>query len=86
MEYISWFWLIMFSIWGLPLGIYRSKFRKIVYSTTDWKINIKPWFWLETKALLGFYTPESENFVKFRNFYRFYLLIYFLLFISYQIF
>ena len=29
-EYI---WIILFSIWGLPLGIYRSRFRKIAYQT-----------------------------------------------------
>lgn len=26
-------WLILFVAWGVPLGYYRSKFRKLVYQT-----------------------------------------------------
>ena len=48
-------WLITFIIWGLPLSYYRSNFRKIVYQTNDWKINIKPLFIKEIKALFGTY-------------------------------
>ena len=43
-------WLIAFIIWGLPLSYYRSNFRKIVYQTNDWKINIKPLFIKEIKS------------------------------------
>jgi len=76
-------WLILFFTWGLPLTFYRSKFRKIVYQTDNWTINIKPYFWKELKALLGNMYPESQNYLKMRNFYRFYLIIYMLLFTSY---
>jgi len=79
-------WLILFIVWGLPLTFYRSKFRKIVYQTDSWTINIKPYFLKELKALFGNMYPENKNYVKFRNFYRFYLIIYILLFISYQFF
>ena len=79
-------WLILFIIWGLPLTFYRSKFRKIVYKTDNWTINIKPYFWKEIKALFGNIYPDNKDYLKFRNFYRFYLLIYLLLFIAYLIF
>ncbi len=79
-------WLILFVIWGLPLSFYRSKFRKIVYQTDSWLINIKPLFWKEIKALFGNMYPENRAYKKFRNFYLRYLAIYFLLFIAYLIF
>jgi peroxiredoxin Q/BCP len=79
-------WLILFIIWGLPLTFYRSKFRKIVYQTDKWTINIKPIFMKELKALFGNMYPENKNYHKFRNFYRFYLLVYMLLFSSYLTF
>jgi hypothetical protein len=79
-------WLILFIVWGLPLTFYRSKFRKIVYETDSWTINIKPYFMKELKALFGNIYPDNTNYIKLRNFYRFYLLIYILLFISYQFF
>jgi peroxiredoxin Q/BCP len=79
-------WLILFIVWGLPLTFYRSKFRKIVYKTDSWTINIKPFFLKELKALFGNIYPENKNYLKFRNFYRFYLFIYLLLFISYLTF
>jgi len=75
-------WLILFIVWGLPLTIYRSKFRKIVYQTESWTINIKPIFMKELKALFGNMYPGNMNYLKFRNFYRFYLTIYMLIFVS----
>ena len=78
-------WLIMFIIWGLPLTFYRSKFRKIVYQTDHWIINIKPVFWKEIKALTGTVYPKNTAFIKFRNFYRFYLFIYLVLFVLYLV-
>lgn len=77
------FWLIIFVAWGLPLSIYRSKFRKLVYQTDSWIINIKPVFIKELKGLFGNIYPENLQYLKFRNFYRFYLGIYSLLFILY---
>jgi len=79
-------WLILFFAWGLPLTFYRSKFRKIVYQTDSWTINIKPYFWKELKALFGNIYPIDKNYLKMRNFYRFYLIIYLLLFTSYLTF
>ncbi len=79
-------WLILFIFWGLPLTIYRSKFRKIVYQTDSWTINIKPYYMKELKALFGNMYPDNKNYLKFRNFYRFYLTIYLLLFTSYLTF
>lgn len=77
------FWLILFLAWGLPLTIYRSKFRKLVYKTDSWIINIKPVFMKEIKGLIGNIYPDNLKYKKFRNFYRFYLAIYFLLFFFY---
>jgi peroxiredoxin Q/BCP len=79
-------WLILFLAWGLPLTFYRSKFRKIVYQTDSWIINIKPYFGKELKALFGNIYPDNRNYLKMRNFYRFYLIIYLLLFTSYLTF
>jgi peroxiredoxin Q/BCP len=79
-------WLILFILWGLPLTFYRSRFRKIVYQTDKWTINIKPYFLKELKALFGNMYPDNKDFLKFRNFYRFYLVIYLLLFTSYLTF
>lgn len=76
-------WLILFVAWGLPLGYYRSKFRKLVYQTDRWTINIKPVFLLEIKGLFGNIYPENKKYIKFRNFYLFYLLVYIVLFIIY---
>jgi thioredoxin-dependent peroxiredoxin len=79
-------WLILFIAWGLPLTFYRSKFRKMVYQTESWTINIKPYFWKELKALFGNLYPENKSYLKLRNFYRFYLIVYLLLFTAYLTF
>jgi peroxiredoxin Q/BCP len=76
-------WLILFVVWGLPLAYYRSKFRKIVYQTDSWTINIKPYFWKELRALFGNIYPDKMNYLKLRNFYRFYLMVYTILFTLY---
>lgn len=78
-------WLIIFIIWGLPLTIYRSRFRKIVYQTTDWTINFKPLFTKEIKAIFGNIYPENTNYIRTRNFYRTYLAVYLLLFAAYSV-
>jgi thioredoxin-dependent peroxiredoxin len=75
--------LILFIIWSLPLSIYRSRFRKIVYQTNSWTINLKPYFLKELKALFGNIYPTNENYIKTRNFYRMYLSVYVLLFSIY---
>ncbi len=78
-------WLIAFVLWGLPLGYYRSKFRKMVYETEHWTINIKPVFKKEIKYLFRDMHMKDKQYSKFRKFYLFYLCIYTLLFIFYQI-
>ncbi|MDX9799792.1 MAG: hypothetical protein RBT69_00470 [Spirochaetia bacterium] len=74
-------WLILFVAWGMPLGYFRSKFRKIVYKTDSWLINIKPYFVKETKALFITLYPDDQEYLKIRNFYRIYLLVYLVLFL-----
>lgn len=76
-------WFILFIVWGLPLSYYRSKFRKIVYQTDSWVINIKPVFTKEIVGLFGNLYPDNPKYKKFRNFYGFYLAIYLLLFVLY---
>ena len=78
-------WLILFVIWGLPLTYFRSKFRKIVYETDDWTINIKPVFWRELKGLFGNLYPGNRQYLRMRNFYLFYLAVYFILFALYSL-
>tara|TARA_B100000524_G_scaffold313498_1_gene190835 strand:+ start:113 stop:364 length:252 start_codon:yes stop_codon:yes gene_type:complete len=77
--------LILFIVWGIPSNFFRSKFRKIVYQTDDWKINIKPVFYKELKALFSNIYPENKFYIKLRNQYRIYLTVYLLLFIIYLI-
>jgi peroxiredoxin Q/BCP len=79
-------WLILFFVWGIPLTYYRSKFRKMVYQTDSWTINIKPVFMKELRAIFSNIYPDNKNYLKFRNFYRFYLIIYLVLFGSYFMF
>lgn len=76
-------WLLLFVLWGLPMTYYRSKFRKIVYQTNDWLVNIKPLFIKEIKGLFGNLYPKNKDYIKQRNFYRFYLSVYLILFIFY---
>ena len=80
---ISKFIFILLLLWGVPSTFFRSKFRKIVYQTEDWKINIKPVFIKELKALFFNIFPEDDTYIKVRNQYRIYLMVYLLLFIVY---
>lgn len=76
--------LLALLVWGIPSTYFRSKFRKIVYETEDWKINIKPLFIKEIKGLFMNLFPNDKNYLKTRNYYRLYLFIYLLLFITYS--
>jgi len=58
----------------------------MVYQTDSWTINFKPYFGKELKALFGNLYPQNRNYLKLRNFYRFYLLVYLLLFTAYLAF
>jgi len=75
--------IIILFIWGIPSTYFRSKFRKIIYETDDWKINIKPLFKKEITGLFLNLFPENKEYKKIRNYYRAYLIVYFFLFIVY---
>ncbi len=77
------FLFIALIIWGIPSTFFRSKFRKIVYQTDDWKINIKPLFRKEIIGLIYNLYPGNKDYIKTRNSYRIYLLIYLALFLVY---
>ena len=76
---------ILLVVWGIPSTFFRSKFRKIVYQTDDWKINIKPLFIKEFKALFFNILPGNNDYIKLRNQYRLYLVVYLFLFIIYAL-
>ena len=80
---ISKYFFIALLLWGIPSTFFRSKFRKIVYQTDDWKINIKPLFIKELRGLFFNIFPENKDYIKVRNQYRIYLLVYLLLFLIY---
>ena len=75
--------LIVLIIWSLPSFYFRGKFRKIVYQTDDWKINIKLLFIKELKGLFFKLYPNDKLYLKVRMYYIIYLVIYFGLFILY---
>ena len=77
--------LSLLFIWGIPSTYFRNKFRKIVYQTNDWKINIKPVFVKELRGLFFNLFPKNKIYIKIRNQYRIYLAIYLLLFLIYII-
>ncbi len=74
--------LIAFIIWSFPSGIIRSRFRKMVYKTDSWLINIQPYFLEETKVLLGMHNIKKDENRRLISFYRFYLVVYLLLFLG----
>ena len=74
---------IALIVWGIPSTFFRSKFRKIVYQTNDWKINIKPLFKKEIVGLLFNLYPENKEYIKTRNNYRLYLFVYLIIFLVY---
>ena len=80
---ISKYVFILLVVWGIPSTFFRSKFRKIVYRTDDWKINIKPLFMKELKGLFFNIFPENTDYIRVRNQYRLYLVVYLFLFIIY---
>jgi len=76
---------LILIIWSIPSTYFRSKFRKIVYQTDDWKINIKPLFKKEIIVLLTNMYPDNKTYLKTRNHYRIYLSVYLFLFIIYKL-
>jgi hypothetical protein len=76
---------LILIIWSIPSTYFRSKFRKIVYQTDDWKINIKPLFKKEIVGLFSNMYPGNKTYLKTRNQYRIYLVVYLILFIIYNL-
>jgi Peroxiredoxin len=76
-------WLILFVALGLPLLTYRSKFRKIVYQTSSWAINIKPVFADELRGIIGDHCIDHPRYKRIRSFYRSYLVTYLVLILFY---
>ena len=76
--------LIVLILWGIPSTYFRSKFRKIIYQTNDWKINIKPLFKKELIGLFSNILPNNKDYIKTRNYYRIYLSVYLILFLLYS--
>ena len=77
------FLFVFLLIWGIPSSYFRSKFRKIIYETDDWKINIKPVFKKELTGLFLNLYPHNKEYIKSRYYYRIYLFLYIILFIIY---
>ena len=80
---MDYYLFIAFILWGIPSTFFRSKFRKIVYQTDDWRINIKPLFIKELKGLFFNILPQNKDYIRIRNQYRLYLGVYLILFITY---
>tara|TARA_B110000263_G_scaffold76096_1_gene66532 strand:- start:244 stop:498 length:255 start_codon:yes stop_codon:yes gene_type:complete len=76
--------LVILILWGIPSTYFRSKFRKIIYQTNDWKINIKPLFKKELIGLFSNILPNNKDYIKTRNYYRIYLSVYLILFLLYS--
>ena len=75
---------VLLLLWGIPSTYFRSKFRKLVYQIEDWKINIQPLFKRELVGLFSNLYPEDPVYLKLRNQYRLYLLVYLGLFLVYS--
>ena len=82
---MDYYLFIVLIVWGITSTFFRSKFRKIVYQTDDWKINIKPLFVKELKGLFFNIFPKNKDYIKVRDQYRLYLSIYLFLFIIYAL-
>jgi peroxiredoxin Q/BCP len=83
-DILLWFsdnvWFVLFLAWGMPMGVYRSRFRKLVYQTDSWTINVKPVFVTEFKGLFTNLYPNNTFYAKARWSYLAYLVVYFVLF------
>lgn len=76
-------WLILFVASGLALLNYRGKFRKIVYQTDSWLINIKPVFANELRGIIGNLCVEHYKYKKYRDYYRGFLVFFVVLLVFY---
>ncbi len=71
-------------LWFILLLVHRDKFRKLIYRTNDWRINLRPMNGKEIKGLLGNIYPYDSNYVRSRNIYRLYVLLLGMLFFTTQ--
>ena len=76
-------WLILFVGLALPLLTYRSKFRKIIYQTNSWVINIKPVFTDELRGIIGGLSIDHPKYKRVRDYYRSYLVVYLVMVLFY---
>ena len=58
---------VLLLLWGIPSTYFRSKFRKLVYQTEDWKINIQPLFKRELVGLFFNLYPEDPIYLKLKE-------------------
>ena len=61
--------LVLLILWGIPSTYFRSKFRKIVYQTNDWRINIKPLFKKEIMGLFLNLYPDNKEYISLHHSY-----------------
>ncbi len=74
--------IIAFALWSVPLTWLRTRFRKMVYSTDDWKIILKPAVAQEVKVLFGV-TPAANRKTLLQ--YRWYLLGFLVIYATYKV-
>ena len=77
-------WLLL-ALWLVVVLLNRSKFRKIVYRTNDWRINFKPWFRKEVYGFVSSIYPDDTKYLRYRNIYRIHLIILIILIVTYQL-
>lgn len=74
------FFILGFTLWNIPQGYYRHRFRSIVYNDASWKVSFTPRFWKEIKGLFGTLYPGNAAYLSARRFYRIYLTVEIILF------
>jgi hypothetical protein len=80
----KWIVIGLIVLYTRPLWILRYQFRSLVYREKSWKINFRPWFWLEIKALFSnrYFRSKAERSIAKR--YRLYLIGFFLLWMLFR--
>lgn len=70
--------VIAFALWSIPLSWMRTRFRKEVYETTDWKIVLQPKFFREVQVLCGGIDFKNKKLLfQYRMYLLGFLMIYF---------
>lgn len=76
---------LIVTSWLILLLVHRNKFRRLIYRTNDWRINLRPLNGKEIKGLLGNLYPYDSHYVRSRNIYRLYVLLFGMLFLTTQV-